>query len=283
MPRPILPARASRPRPSERTILLGALGACVAALAWLATGALTGLGKGDDYTLPLVPVVAIVGTIVAVSRWRVFLWIASLVVFTVYGVVALTPFATRGLRPSQLVRRDSLPAHPLDAVVVLSGGITPDSLLHPEALDRLLTGLALMRDSVAPILVLTQPRRREDGVTAAQDQARVRDLVARSFPVLVVDSVYTTRDEAVNAWRILRPRMSSPDVRIAVVTSPLHTRRSCATFETVGFTVTCIPATARGYSLARASSAADRLALFRAWLYERAAWTEYRARRWVRP
>jgi uncharacterized SAM-binding protein YcdF (DUF218 family) len=96
--------------------------------------------------------------------------------------------------------------------------------------------------------------------------------------MLKVDSVHTTRDEAVNAWRLLSPRGAS---RVAVVTSPLHTRRACAAFEQVGFTVTCVPAVSRVYSVNAADTGADRLVLFREWLYERAAWIEYRARGWV--
>src|SRR5947209_10460812 len=148
----------------------------------------------------------------------------------------------------------------------------------PEPLDRLLTGLELMRDSVAPLLVVTEPRRSKHGVTAAADQARVRALVARPFAMLIVDSVHTTRDEAVNAWGLLQPRGA---LHVAVVTSPLHTRRACATFEQVGFSVTCIPAVSRVYSVTSADKGADRLVLFREWLYERAAWIEYRARDWV--
>jgi uncharacterized SAM-binding protein YcdF (DUF218 family) len=160
----------------------------------------------------------------------------------------------------------------------LSAGTTPDGLLMPEPLDRLLTGLSLMRDSLAPVLVVTEPRQSNRPVSAAPDQARVRALVARPFPMLMVDSVHTTHDEAVNAWKLLRPRGAT---RVAVVTSPLHTRRACATFEEVGFAVTCVPAVSRVYSVDAADDGSDRLALFREWLYERAAWAEYRARGWV--
>jgi uncharacterized SAM-binding protein YcdF (DUF218 family) len=171
-----------------------------------------------------------------------------------------------------------LPRSSVDAVIVLSGGITPDSLLMSEALDRLLTGLTLMRDSVAPLLVVTQPRRANGGATTAPDQARLRALIARPFPMLTVDSVRTTHDEAVRAWRLLSPRSAT---RVAVVTSPLHTVRACATFERVGFTVSCVAAISRAYSVDRAASPDERLTLFRAWLYERAALVEYRARGWV--
>jgi uncharacterized SAM-binding protein YcdF (DUF218 family) len=254
------------------------LGAVCAVLAWLAFGALTGVGKVPSLLYPIAIFVALIGGLVALTPARRVLWSTTAVVIGAFCVIAMTPFVTLVLPAKTLVRDDPLPTRELDAVIVLSGGITPDSLLLPEALDRLLTGLALMRDSVAPILVVTQPRRTNDGVSAAPDQARLRALVSRPFLMLTVDSVQTTHDEAVGAWRMLRPRGAT---RVAVLTSPLHTSRACASFERVGFAVTCVAAVSRVYSVKHADSGQDRLALFRAWLYERAAWSEYRWRGWV--
>jgi uncharacterized SAM-binding protein YcdF (DUF218 family) len=134
-----------------------------------------------------------------------------------------------------------------------------------------------MRNGLAPTLVVTRARRGGVGHTADADQQRLRALVSRPFAMLVVDSVRTTRDEAVNAARLLLPRGADT---IALVTSPLHTRRSCAAFERVGFQVRCVPAVSRDYTL-RADGSGDRLALFRAWIYERMAWLKYRQRGWV--
>jgi uncharacterized SAM-binding protein YcdF (DUF218 family) len=261
-----------------QSLLIAGFGATCALLTWLVVGALTGLGKVPSLLFPGAVLVALVGAVVGLTRAAVVLWVLTAAALVAFCTIAMTPFVTRVLPTSTMVRRDNLPAQPLDAVVVLSGGITPDGMLAPEALDRLLTGLALMRDSVAPVLVVTEPRRSRQGVTAAADQARVRALVARPFPMLMVDSVHTTRDEAVNAWRLLQARNAT---KIAVVTSPLHTRRACATFEQVGFVVTCVPAISRVYSVTGADNGSDRLTLFREWLYERAAWFEYRARGWL--
>jgi len=263
-----------------QSLLIAGFGATCALLTWLVVGALTGLGKVPSLLFPSAVLVALVGAVVGLTRAALALWAATAAALVAFCVIAMTSFVTRVLPTSTMVRRDNLPAQPLDAVVVLSGGITPDGMLVPEALDRLLTGLALMRDSVAPVLVVTEPRRSRHGVTAATDQARVRALVARPFPMLMVDSVHTTRDEAVNAWRLLQARNAK---RVAVVTSPLHTRRACATFEKVGFIVTCVPAVSRVYSVTGADNGSDRLTLFREWLYERTAWIEYRARGWISP
>ena len=261
-----------------QSLLIAGFGATCALLTWLVVGALTGLGKVPSLLFPSALVVALIGAVVGLTRAAVVLWVTTVGALMAFCVIAMTPFVTRVLPTSAMVRRDNLPGQPLDAVVVLSGAITPDGMLAPEALDRLLTGLALMRDSVAPVLVVTEPRRSRHGVTAAVDQARVRALVARPFPMLMVDSVRTTRDEAVNAWRLLQARSAT---RVAVVTSPLHTRRACATFEQLGFVVTCVPALSRVYSVTGADNGSDRLTVFREWLYERAAWIEYRARGWV--
>jgi uncharacterized SAM-binding protein YcdF (DUF218 family) len=263
----------------DRTALLRAgFGASCGVLAWLAVGALTALGKAPSLLFPTMIVVALISAILASTRAAMIVWIGTALAIVAFCVVALTPFTTTLLPTRSMVRSDKLYRDSLDAVIVLSGGITGDSLLMEEALDRLLTGLALMRDSVAPVLVVTQPRRPQDGATAAPDQARLRALVTRPFPMLTVDSVHTTRDEATGSWRLLGGRGAT---RVAVVTSPLHTSRACATFERVGFRVTCVPAVSRAYSVDKARSGQERLTLFRAWFYERSAWVEYRARGFV--
>lgn len=259
-------------------VLVAMVGGTLSALAWLAAGALTDFGKWPWLMLPGAIAAAVVGALLTLTRVRPLVWVAAALLITAVYVVAITPFVSSVLAPRSLVRRDAMPTEPLDAVVVLSGGITPDSLLMPEPLDRLLTGLALMSRGVGRVLVVTEPRRPDDGATAARDQRWLRALVSRPFDMLAVDSVHTTRDEAVGAWRILQPRGST---RIAVVTSPLHTTRACSTFERVGFTVTCVPAISRAYDVNAPRSANDRLALFRDWLYERTALIEYRRRGWL--
>lgn len=260
------------------SLILAGFGATCALLTWLIIGALTGLGKVPALLFPTAILIALAGAVLGLTRAAIALWLTAAAAILAFCVIAMTPFVTTLLPTAALVRNDKMPARPLDAVIVLSVGITPDSLLNPEAVDRLLTGLALMRDSVAPTLVVTEPRRSRDGVTAAPDQARLRALVTRPFPMLMVDSVRTTRDEATQSWRLLSPRRAT---HVAVVTSPLHTRRACATFEQIGFNVTCVPAVSRVYSVNGADTGQDRLVLFREWLYERAAWAEYRMRGWV--
>jgi uncharacterized SAM-binding protein YcdF (DUF218 family) len=268
-----------RQRVSSERLLTAALGACVALIAWSALAALTGVGKAPNLALPLAVAAAILGALLAVTPLARLVWIGAALAIAAFLLIAATPFVSSVLRPQTLVRSDPVAGKHLDAVIVLSGGITVDSLLTPDPLDRLLTGLALMRDGVADTLVVTEPRRTDNGATTAPDQARVRALVSRAFPMLRVDSVHTTRDEATQSWRLLGVRGAT---HVAVVTTPLHTSRACATFEAVGFVVTCVPAVWRAYDVTAPDGWRDRLALFRDWLYERAAAVEYRQRGWMR-
>ena len=83
---------------------------------------------------------------------------------------------------------------------------------------------------------------------------------------LNVDSVYTTRDEAV---RVSAALPSARAQRIVVVTSPMHTRRACAAFEEVGFAVTCVAARLRVFAARNPIGSYDRLQVFQSYLYER--------------
>jgi uncharacterized SAM-binding protein YcdF (DUF218 family) len=193
-------------------------------------------------------------------------------------VVAYTQLASNLARP--LIRRDPLPAR-VDAIAVLSAGFTPDGMMSSQTLDRLLTGLSLARRGVAPTLVISRERRRHRGkvVSDSADQQNILTLAPPAGQVVFVDSIFTTRTEALRMKAIAQTRGWST---IAVVTSPMHTRRACATFEAVGFKVVCVPADAREAGLSEGSSARDRLRAFGSWLYETFASSTYRRRGWIR-
>lgn len=220
---------------------------------------------------------AALGAALGVTRLRPLVWIAAGVIALTCMAVAYTPLVQAMARP--LIRRDSIPVR-VDAIAVLSAGLTPDGMMRSETLERLLTGLLLARRGLATRMLVSMERRVFDGtaVTDSADVAAVTALVgARPAPILV-DSVTSTRTEAlrmraiarVNGWKTL-----------AVVTSPLHTRRACATFEAVGFRVVCVPAAVRGSGLYPGSNAEDRLRAFRSWLYETFATDSYRRRGWI--
>ncbi len=221
---------------------------------------------------------AIVGAILGASRLRALLWISAGIIAVICVVVAYTPIVST--LAGQFIRRDPVRA-PVDAIAVLSAGMTPDGMMRSETLDRLLTGLALARQGVARNLLISRERRSFGGkvVSDSVDQQSLLALAPPSGRVIFVDSVVTTRTEAMRMKAIAKARGWST---VAVVTSPLHTRRACATFEAAGFKVVCVPAMVRGSGVPEGSNAEDRLRAFRSWLYETFASSSYRRRGWIR-
>jgi uncharacterized SAM-binding protein YcdF (DUF218 family) len=206
------------------------------------------------------------------------LWIAATPLAALALLVAYTPLV-RSVGDS-FIRRDTLPAR-VDAIAVLGMGFTPDGLMKSEGLDRLLSGLAIAKQRPATPLLISSEHRLYGmrAVSDSGDEARIIRLVNPPTEIIFVDSVFTTRTEAVRMKAIAgRRRWSS----IAVVTSPLHTRRACATFEATGFRVFCVPATGRNSGLLADSNAEDRLRSFRSWLYELFASASYRSRGWIK-
>jgi len=178
------------------------------------------------------------------------------------------------------VRSDPLPER-IDAIAALSAGVSADGLARSESLDRLLSAIELQRQGVAPTLMVSREHARlgRGMVTDSADLARIAGLTGSASSILFVDSVFTTRTEALQMKKIADARGWR---RIAVVTSPMHTRRACATFEAVGFQVVCVPAQLRGSGMDPRSTPEDRFRGFRSWLYETFATDSYRRRGWIR-
>lgn len=221
---------------------------------------------------------AAVGAILGGSRLRPLLWISAAIIALLCVTVAYTPVVSSLATP--LIRRDSVPPR-VDAIAVLSAGLTRDGMMRGETLDRLLTGLALAKRRLAPTLLISRETLPSGGksVSDSVDKESVVALVKPPGQVIFVDSVFTTRTEALRMKAIAQPRGWST---VAVVTSPMHTRRACATFEAVGFKVVCVPADLRDSGLYEGSAAPDRLRSFRSWLYETFASSSYRRRGWIR-
>lgn len=264
-------------RDSRRTAL--ATGAALASLLWLeiiAFGIPSILINIEGYAL--LPIAALVGAAIGLTRARRFLLAFVVVLAIPLTIVAFTPILRRPVRA--LVRSDPLGARPLHAVVVLSAGLTDDGHLKPQAADRLLAGLSLVRRGLTSTLVLTRERNRASGppVTSDVDQQRLVSLLERPFRLLIVDSVFSTRDEATRTRALAR---TLDLTSIAVVTSPLHSYRACATFEKVGFVVTCVPSESRELALAAMRTPTDRVRALQLWLYELAGLAKYRVSRWI--
>lgn len=210
---------------------------------------------------------------------------ASVVVPTVVAIAAfisaitLTPVMQRPV--DAWIRRDTIPVGRFDAVVVLSSSVSADSALDPIATERLLSGLEFMRRHDVGVLVTTRPAALHDQhrMVSDSDQRALITLAGDTTRWREVGPVRTTREEALRTAVLLAPASSRT---IAVVTSPLHTRRACGAFEAVGFHVVCVPSTERLYPVYTFSGVRGRLLASADWLYERLGMIEYRVRGWVR-
>ncbi len=221
---------------------------------------------------------AVLGALLGITRLRPVLWIVAGILGLFCIVIGYTPAVFSMSRP--FIRRDPIPTH-VDAIAVLGTGFTPDGLMRSETLDRLLGGLLLARGGLAPALLVSREKKMYGRrmVSDSADLATVTALANPSSLIVFVDTVHTTRDEALRMRTIARSHGWNT---IAVVTSPMHSRRACATFEATGFKVVCSPAPVRGSGLSRNSNAEDRLRAFRSLLYESFATDSYRRRGWIR-
>lgn len=229
---------------------------------------------------PFLPV-AIIAALLFVTVLRSLVWgVAGLLVFVV-AIAALTPAFVRPARA--MIRADAM-QDPVDAVAILSSGLNDDQLIAPDALDRTLSGLALARSQATdahpqgvPVVLTVVTRGRAPLLTSAGDQRRIVELVG-SGDVHWTSPVHSTRDEARAVAALARAEGWS---RVAVVTSPIHTRRACATFERAGLTVRCVPAEAREFAVNTLRSTRDRVRVTQLWFYEIAGTVYYKLRGWI--
>jgi uncharacterized SAM-binding protein YcdF (DUF218 family) len=272
-----LPAQADRAK--LRAIAMQAMtGATIAVLTAVAAHY---LGVQQLLRIPNVALflpAGILGGLMGPTRLRPLLWIAAGPIAVLALAITYTPLVSALAEP--LVRRDPIPPH-VDAIAALSQGLTPDGQMRGATLDHLLSALQLARDGRASAVFASQERRAFSG-RSISDSADLRQIVqAFAVPVemIFVDSVVTTRTEALRVRAIANQRGWST---LAVVTSPLHSRRACATFEAVGFKVVCVPASSRQHVVPEARHPEDRLRTFRSWLYETFAGATYKSNGWIR-
>lgn len=221
---------------------------------------------------------AAIGILIGLTRWRVALLAVVVAMTVLLLAIGYTPLIVEPSR--SLIRNDPLPPN-ADAIVVLAGGTNDDGLILPQATDRLLKGLELLNSGIAPVLVL--PREADSIgnrlVTSRDDHERIVALVRGARSKVVLSGLTrSTRDEAVRTAMLFRARGWK---RVVVVTSPLHTRRACATFEKMGMTVSCVAAEWREAAVNSLRSAEDRIRVFQAWLYEMAGTARYIQLGWI--
>jgi len=261
------------------------VGAAVGVLVWVALADLALQSAFASSRLLALGICLLVGAVLgALGRVRA-VGIVAAAVAALYLVVAFTSVVAGPVRA--LVRRDPASADTLaatstvDAVVALSGGVTGSGLVAGQGVERLLDAVSWARRTGRP-LVVTVTRRSgvPNAASTLADQQRLAALAGLAPPI-ALDSVATTRDEAVRlaafartvGWR-----------RVLVVTSPLHSRRACAAVERAGLRVVCAPAASREFDIEGSgalSGARERVRAFSNWVYETAGWAEYRMRGWI--
>jgi uncharacterized SAM-binding protein YcdF (DUF218 family) len=230
-------------------------------------------GVGFDATM--IPFALLAG-LLALSRFRRVIPIAAALLFVLTLIVAYTGAADAlALR---FVRTDPLPKS-ADAVVALSAGVTADGYMTQQATDRTLKAVELVKNGMAPVLVITREERRGRGflLSPESDQRRIASLSGVN-QVLTTKRVKSTHDEAVAVATVARARGWR---RIVLVTSPFHSRRACATFEKTGLAVTCIPSDSRDIAVKRLRYPHDRLGAFGMLLYETVGTLRYRQLGWI--
>jgi uncharacterized SAM-binding protein YcdF (DUF218 family) len=223
-------------------------------------------------------IVAAAGALLGGFRFESLLWILLGGSAATLLIVAGTPLVDGPARA--MVRSDPVPDRGVDAVVVLSADLTTDGRIGERGVSRLLTGVTTARAVGTQQLVLSRTRgvAAGDTVTSDADQRELAASLGAGAVVHQLGTVSNTHDEAVataslakgEGWR-----------RVAVVTSPLHTRRACGTFEHAGLKVVCVASIERSYAVGRRMRAGDRIRAFRDWLYETVGTLVYRWRGWL--
>jgi len=184
------------------------------------------------------------------------------------GLIALLLFALSAFAPLANLLNTLMAgqAHvePSDAIVVMGrGGADSDGVLTNRSLRRVLLGVDLYNNALAPVLLLS-------GTTG---EAEARKTLARGLGVpdkdiLVSAKARTTREEAAEIRKILLPLGRH---RILLVADPIDMPRSRALMERAGFVVHPVPTAASG-----PSNPESRLGLVRDITIELFAWAYYR-------
>jgi len=220
----------------------------------------------------LVPLTALAGSLLWVTRLRPFVAAGALGLGVLWLAAAFTPLS--GRLAAGLVRADPLRSG--DAVLVLGSRVQRDGDPTPEAESRLLRGLELLAEGRAARLVVT-----EQPWPVGPYAPLARGLMERlglRHELVAVGPARNTHDEAVAAARLCRERGWK---RLLVVSSPTHTRRACRTAEAQGIEVVCVPAVETRLDLETLDRPGERLELFGQVLHERVGYWAYRRRGWV--
>ena len=232
---------------------------------------------GGNLSPPLIVVTsAALGAVLGALRLETTVFVVDLFLATLFLVIAVTPLMY--YLAGGWVRNDPADSS-VSAVVVLSSDVNSEGRINDTAVERLLTGVALVRRGLAPRLFTTAVDHAFGSTvqTSVADQRRLVALGGVESSWMSIGHVRNTHDEALRTLAHLPAGART----VAVVTSPMHTRRACATFEAVGVRVVCVAAEERGEVTWRPVTSDDRLASFRQYLYERLGMVKYASQGWL--
>jgi uncharacterized SAM-binding protein YcdF (DUF218 family) len=216
---------------------------------------------------------AVLGALAGPTRLRRVMVILAVAAACLWTAVAFTPLVSR-LAP-RLVRKQAPSA--ADAVFVLTHRLQTDGDPSAASQARLLHGLELLAQGLAPRLILTDDPPPFTAAAVAKREMHALGLTMGEV-VSLHGVVRSTHDEAVRVGALCRDRSWH---HLLVVTSPLHSRRACAAVERQGIEVTCSPAVETEYDVETLDRPVDRLAAFRQVVRETAALWVYQRRGWL--
>lgn len=220
----------------------------------------------------------VAGAIIAPSSIGGVLWLVNGVLVSTLMLVMYTPIVTPFV--ARFVRADLPGNAPVDAVLVFSGSLTDDGRINGQALDRLLTAMAVAKQRrISELALSVVVQERQPSASSEADQRALVALAAPELSLRLVSNVHSSRDEALAFAALARTHGWT---RVLVVTSPMHTQRACASVEQMGLMVECRPAEARDFSLRSLQYGENRRLAFQEVVYETLATVLYRSRGWMR-
>ncbi len=225
-------------------------------------------------TMPWVALSAAAG----VALWRLkplrrLLGAGTAILGGLWLLVAISPLCN--WMAQDLPRRDH--AEKADAVYVLGSSMQRDGELTPVSMSRLLRGLELLGQDLAPRLIVPELSPPIPATYAREARTIMRNLGMKQ-EVLTVGPTYNTHDEAVAVGALFKERGWE---RLLLVTSPSHSRRASAAFEQEGLVVISSPSVQILFDLERLDQPDGRIRAFSSLAHERLGLWVYAQRGWI--
>jgi uncharacterized SAM-binding protein YcdF (DUF218 family) len=225
---------------------------------------------GDDG--PVVVIGALVGAAVWPTALRGALGVTAAALSIVWLTVAFTPFV--GWLAADASRSD--PLRPADAAFVFASGIQRSGELSTVATSRIVHGLEIVAQGMAPTLVVSDLAAPFPSYVGAAK--RLRDHLGIHGDVVAIGGNKNTHDEALALARLCRERGWK---RVVAVTSPVHTRRACGALEATGIDVVCSPSAEPRYEIGDLERSKERRLAFSETVHEKIGIWLYRRRGWL--